>query len=125
MLRMFALTSLALWGGLAHAQDSPAFNGNPFFLIKLTPIRGLAAAKSPTAQEQVLLGEHAAYVHRLRADKKLLIAGSSVADPDAIELIIIQVPSTSDAQRVLAADPSVKGGMFRGEVRPFRLDSYR
>ncbi len=124
-MRTAALLLCLLLGGLAHAQDSPAFNGNPFFLIELTPVRGMATVTSPTAAEQKFLGEHIAYMHLLVQDKMLLVAGPSVTASDAVSILIVQAPSSDAAQRILNNDPSVKGGVFKGEVRPFRLEFYR
>ncbi len=124
-MRNILFTLLVSFGGLARAQDSSGFNGNPFFLIELTPVRGMATVNAPTAAEQTLLGEHVAYLHKLVDDKLLLVAGPSVTDHDAIGIVIVQAPSADDAKRILNNDPSVKGGVFKGEVRPFRLSFFR
>jgi uncharacterized protein YciI len=124
-MRKIVPSLFILLGGLARAQDSSGINGNTFFLIELMPVRGMVTVNAPTADEKTLLGQHAAYMQKLLDDQLLLVAGPSVTDHDAIGIAIVQAPSADDARRILNNDPSVKGGVFKGEVRPFRLSFFR
>lgn len=81
--------------------------------------------KSPTADEQKILGEHAAYLKKLMADGKLLVGGPSITENDALGIAIVEAPDEAAARELLENDPSVKGNVFKGDVRPFRLAFYR
>jgi len=75
----------------------------------------------PTAEESRIVGEHFAYLQRLRDEGKLLLAGPSVVPGDTIGIAIFEVDDEAEVRALVAADPAVVNGVMTAEIRPLRL----
>jgi uncharacterized protein YciI len=93
-------------------------------LYPLRP-RRLAMVDEPTAAEQTLMGEHFAYLQRLRDERRLIVAGPSPAGADTFGLVVLEVGDAAEARALMEADPAVAGGIMNGELRPLRLSVVR
>jgi uncharacterized protein YciI len=76
-----------------------------------------------TAEEERVIGEHFQYLKRLLAEGKLLIAGP--CEDASMGLAIFEAADEAEARSILAADPAVVGGVFRGEIKPYRVSLMR
>jgi uncharacterized protein YciI len=75
----------------------------------------------PTADESRIVGEHLAYLQRLRDEGKLLLAGPSPVPGDTIGIAIFEVEEEADVRELVAGDPAVVNGIMTAEIRPLRL----
>ena len=75
----------------------------------------------PTAEESRIVGEHLAYLQRLRDEGKLLLAGPSPVPGDTIGIAIFEVEDEADVRQLVASDPAVVNGIMTAEIRPLRL----
>ena len=90
------------------------------FLILLRPARA-GFIESPTPAEQKAMGEHFAYLKKLTADGKVILGGPSINGDKTFGIVVLEVGSEAEARTVLEGDPSVKGGVMKGELAPFTL----
>jgi uncharacterized protein len=75
----------------------------------------------PTEEEDRITGEHFAYLQRLRAEGKLLLAGPSPVAGDTIGIAIFDVEDEAEVRALVAADPAVVSGIMTPELRPLRI----
>ena len=69
-------------------------------------------------EEERVMDEHFAYLRQLLSEGKLLLAGPSL---DPVFGVIVLVADTEDeAWELIRADPSVRAGVQRPELHPFR-----
>jgi len=69
-------------------------------------------------EEERVMDEHFAYLRQLLSEGKLLLAGPSL---DPVFGVIVLVADTEDeAWALIRADPSVRAGVQRPELHPFR-----
>lgn len=74
------------------------------------------AWKGTSQQTAAVMDAHLKYVSDLRRDGKLGAAGAFEGESDLALLIIFQRIQMEEAQRLVAADPAVKGGLLRPEL---------
>lgn len=108
-----------------HAWDGPAGIGDEYFrLHKLDPktpenmqIHPLCILMraGPSDANRELLQEHVRYIEKLKADGKLNAAGRVDGDDQMAGLIVFRPIPIEEAKRLMADDPSVKGGLFNVE----------
>lgn len=67
------------------------------------------------------MAQHFEYLKGLHARNKILIAGPVLDPKDTFGLLIVETASLEEAREIARNDPSVKGGINRGEVQPFRV----
>jgi len=91
------------------------------FLLELRPSRPDLPA-TMTDAERALVGEHFVRLERLAKEGKLLIAGRS--EDAAIGIAVLDVADESEARRIVAEDPALRGGVMAGRLHPFRLALY-
>jgi uncharacterized protein len=124
MLRKLILAAvLSVASGLLIpmlAQEQPAKPNKQHFLIMLKPGRA-GFVETPTPAEQKTVGEHFAYLKKLTADGKVLLAGPSINGAKTFGLVVVEVASEAEATALMQGDPSVKSGVMKGEVVPFNL----
>jgi uncharacterized protein YndB with AHSA1/START domain/uncharacterized protein YciI len=79
-----------------------------------------ARATRLTAQEQQLVAERSQYMKKLLSEGHLIFAGEAPAPADPANvptgMVIFEAESDADAQRVMAEDPAVKAGIYRGQL---------
>lgn len=88
------------------------------YLILLTPRRE-SFLLDATAEEMAVVERHFEYLQGLLAAGRLILAGRCEEGPPGI--VVFEAESDEAAREVLDSDPAIEGGVFRGEVRPFRL----
>ena len=124
MLRKVILSAtllLLLPAAWAQEQSGAA---KKHFLIMLKPGRA-GFVETPTAAEQKTVGEHFAYLKKLLADGKVLLAGPSVNGDKTFGIVVVEAASEAEARTLMEGDPSVKAGVMKGEVLPFTLSLIR
>jgi uncharacterized protein YciI len=73
----------------------------------------------PTPEEEVILGEHLAYLQQAAAQGSLVLAGPSL---DGIfGVAIFRAEDEHAAEQFMFNDPAVKGGLMVAELHPFRV----
>jgi uncharacterized protein YciI len=81
-------------------------------------------AATMTAEEKAVWAEHFARLQRLLADGQLILAGPTLGSVNT-GLVIFGAPGEDEARQIMAADPVIRGGFARGELRPFRVSLLR
>jgi len=117
MLRRIVLALLIWAGAMAQAQTPPLKR----FLLRIEPVRKVFTLLNMTADERKIVQEHFLYLKSLHAEGKVALA-AQVFDPKGLwGLIIVNAADAEAARAILDADPTIKTGMFRGEVMPTRV----
>jgi uncharacterized protein YciI len=93
------------------SSSAPAFaqlpaNMRSYFVAILK--KGPAWTADPATGADGLRRDHLAYRQRLEAEKKLLGAGDVTDNSELGAVLVLDVPSKADAERVVAEDPAVK-----------------
>lgn len=81
-------------------------------------------AATMTDAEKAAWAEHFARLQRLLAEGQLILAGPTLGRINT-GVCVFEAPDEAAARRVMAADPAIKGGFAKGELRPFRLPLLR
>ncbi len=76
-----------------------------------------------TEEENRVIGEHFQYLKSLLAQGKLLIAGP--CEDASMGIAVFETRDEAEARSILALDPAVTGGVFRCEVKPYRVSLMR
>jgi len=92
------------------------------FLILYRPPRPTFGSDADE-DENRLIGEHFQYLKRLLAQGKLLIAGP--CEDASLGIAVLETADEAEANRILALDPAVAGGVFRCEIKPYRVSLMR
>jgi len=88
------------------------------YLILLTPRRE-TFLQDATAEEMAVVERHFEYLQDLLAAGRLILAGRCEEGPPGI--VVFEAESDEAAREILDNDPAVTAGVFRGDIRPFRL----
>jgi uncharacterized protein YciI len=118
---LFALVLLSPAGGAGAAAPAPeeappgAGEGTTF-LITLRPAQPETVAGEA---EKARITAHFDYLKGLKDQGTLVLAGLT-ADSYS-ELLIIRARDAADAERIMVADPAVRGNVLRAELHPFRI----
>ncbi len=131
MLRRTLIATLAAlaFGPLATAQQTVDGkpDASPQWLTILTLARPeLYDPAKWTAADNTMAGEHFAYLTDL-AKRGVVILGGRTQENDArgwlaqntLGLVIFEAPDRAAAEAVAKADPAVRGGLMRAEVRSY------
>ena len=89
-----------------------------YFLITYRPPRKSFPGDA-TEPETAIIGEHFEFLKQLLAERRLIIAGRR--EDAELGIVVIDVDSEATARSILESDPAISGGVFSGEVAPFRL----
>jgi uncharacterized protein YciI len=115
MMRRIVLALLICAGALAQAPVQKQF------LLRIAPVRKDFTLLNMTADERKTAMEHFLYLKSLHAEGKLALA-AQVFDPKGFwGAIIVNAADAEAATEILNGDPTIKAGMFRGEVMPTRV----
>ena len=90
------------------------------FLFTIRPMRE-GFIDEPTADEQRIMGEHFQYLKTALEAGTLLIAGPCIAGADTFGMGVLAMESEADARAFMEADPSVRGGVQKLTIYPFKL----
>ena len=107
-----------LFCALAFGQSATAKKKH--FLIRIEPVRA-TFVNDATNEESKIMGVHFAYLKKLVAEGKVVLAGPSINGEKTFGLIVVEVDTEAEARAILEGDPSYKAGIQRGEVLPFSL----
>jgi uncharacterized protein YciI len=88
------------------------------FLVIYRPPRS-TFGDDATAEEKRAVGDHFEYLKRLLEEGTLLLAGPCL--DASMGIAVLETDSFEQAEAVLARDPAVLAGVFRGEIRPYRV----
>lgn len=78
--------------------------------------------EGPTEAEQATVGEHFQYLVSLHQQGRLYLAGRTLDDSaDTLGIAVIRAADDAEAEATLAQDPAIKGGVFKGQVRPYAV----
>lgn len=89
------------------------------FICFLEPTRE-GMPEAPTPEEGALARAHYEYCARLRDEGTLILAGRTQSPPH-VGVVIFEAPDRAAAERVIAQDPGVSGGIFKARVQPYRV----
>lgn len=89
------------------------------YLYVLRPVRE-DLTSSMSADERTLVEAHFAYLCGLKDRGSLILAGRT-QEAEPFGLVIFEAPDDAHAEKVMAADPSVSGGVFRAHLHPYRV----
>ncbi len=81
-------------------------------------------AATMTEEERTVFSEHFAYLTRLLESEILVMAGPTLGD-DNIGITVFDAPDRESAERIMAADPVVRSGIVRPELREMRVSLLR
>jgi uncharacterized protein YciI len=94
------------------------------FLIRTQPVRA-TFVQDATKEEEKIMSEHFVYLKKLAADGKVVLAGPSINGEKTFGLIVVEVDDEAEARKIMEGDPSLKAGIQKGEVLPFRISILR
>lgn len=100
-------------------KDAPKTPELRAWVIFLEPVRA-EMVSAPTPAEEATVSEHFAYLKRLRDEGILVLAGPSL-EPPQVGIVIFRAVDRPQAERILAADPAVAGGVFRARMQEMKL----
>jgi uncharacterized protein YciI len=75
----------------------------------------------PTDDEQRIVGEHFAYLVRLRDEGTLILAGRTQEQTGTFGVTIFEADDEPAARAVVDADPAVAAGLFAASLHPYRV----
>jgi uncharacterized protein YciI len=127
-LLFIATVSSAAFGQAATSKKNPKYdkalaerlggnkNGMKQYIF-VTLKRG--TAKFDDKQRSNLLKGHMEFIGRLAKEGKLVLAGPFGDEQDVRGIYIFDLKSVEDARKLVETDPSIKGGLFVVELRPW------
>lgn len=81
-------------------------------------------AATMTDEEKAVWREHFEGLKRLLAEGRLVLAGPTLGTINT-GMVVFEAPDEDAARKIMEADPVVRGGYARGELRPFRVSLLR
>jgi uncharacterized protein YciI len=92
------------------------------FLYRLQPTRPTMLTDGLTAAERDAVAAHVLYLERLAAAGVVLLFGrTQTTDASTFGIVILRAESPVEALQVMAEDPTVRAGVMRAELFPFRV----
>jgi uncharacterized protein YciI len=88
-------------------------------LILLRPSRP-TFPDDATEAETEMVAAHFAHLNRALNDGQLLLAGRTLAT-SPLGIAVLRMPGYEAAKAFLDSDPAIVGGVFVGELHPFRV----
>lgn len=94
----------------------------PEYLYRLQATRPEMLSQGPTDREARLVGEHFAYLKRLAAEGRVLMAGRTLDDNErTFGIVVFVADSEPAAAQIVERDPAVGHGVMSAELFPFRI----
>ncbi|TKD72422.1 YciI family protein [Pseudalkalibacillus hwajinpoensis] len=95
------------------------------FLYKLSLIPALLEESNWTEKENSIVAEHFHSLQQLLKNNTLIMAGRTTnEDRSSFGIVVIQVSSEDEAQKLMRNDPAVRDGIMTAELFPFRVALY-
>jgi uncharacterized protein YciI len=89
------------------------------FLYRIQSAQVAMLVEGPTELEATIIGEHVNYLAKLVDDGVVLMAGRTLnTDERTFGIVVIVVPSESEARELMNGDPAVKHGVMKAELFP-------
>jgi uncharacterized protein len=101
--------------------DKPRLGGCALmqFAYLVRPAFDRQVLASATPDQREVFDRHGAYLERLRAEGRVLFAGSCFDGPFGI--VVLDVGDEEEARAIVADDPSVRLGLQTAELYPFKV----
>jgi len=78
--------------------------------------------ENATLEEDRIVGEHFAYLGGLADRGVVLLAGRTLNDdPTGFGVVVFDAATQTEAERIVAADPAIRAGVFGADLFPFRI----
>lgn len=81
-------------------------------------------AATMTDEEKSVWAVHFERLQRLLAEGVLILAGPTLG-PTNTGICVFEAPDEDAARRIMEEDPTIAGGIARGELRPFKASLLR
>ena len=81
----------------------------------------LRAAREGVEDEREMLEAHWAYLRRLHAEGKLVVAGPSWTGDGPYGVGVFDLRERDEVEALLAEDPAITSGAMQAEIRPMRI----
>ncbi|MFZ0582170.1 MAG: YciI family protein [Candidatus Acidiferrales bacterium] len=94
------------------------------FFMKLIPPRP-TFAQDMTAEERAVMQEHVQYVGEAFKQGSVLIYGPVLAPGGAYGMAVLEMADTTEVEKFMAEDPSIKSGLNTFEFYPMRVGQAR
>ena len=92
------------------------------YLIRIDPSRPGMLSDGGTAEENALIDRHFRYLSDLTDKGIVVLAGrTEQADSPGFGIVLLRAESEQHAIEILHGDPAIIGGVFRGQIFPFRM----
>jgi uncharacterized protein YciI len=92
------------------------------YLYRLQSTRPTMLTEGPTPEEAAVVEQHSAYLRAL-ADKGIVLfyGRTTNVDETAFGIVVVGGESEDIARHTMENDPSVRDGVMRAELYPFRI----
>jgi uncharacterized protein YciI len=92
-----------------------------YMMLVVDPAKA-ASRDAWTGEDAETFELHWANLERLKAERKLILAGRAQdADGSGPAICILEVDSETEAQRIFAAEPFIQRGFAKGSLHPYRV----
>ncbi len=79
-------------------------------------------SEGSTPEEERIVDAHYNYLKALTDQGAVILAGRTLnTDKSSFGIVIFRADSEETAQKIVAEDPAVKGGVMRAELYPYRV----
>ncbi len=93
-----------------------------WYLYRIQVTRQEMLTEGPTPEEAEILSIHAEYLSNLVEQGVAFLVGRTLTtDPGTFGICIFQAGSPEQAETIMRSDPGIAAGVWRGELRPFRI----
>ncbi len=93
-----------------------------WYIYKIQVTRQAMLTEGPTPDEAAILSVHADYLSKLVEQGVAVLVGRTLTtDEGTFGLCIFQAASPEEAETIMRSDPGIAAGVWRGELRPFRI----
>jgi uncharacterized protein YciI len=92
------------------------------YIYRIQPTKPEMLSEGPTPDEERIVGDHYSYLKSLTDQGVVILAGRTLnTDESSFGIIIFRAESEEAAQRIVANDPAVSGGVMCAELYPYRI----
>lgn len=92
------------------------------YVYVLRLIERLWSVEAWTAKDNAIVDEHFAYLKRLLAEGRLILAGKSAGnDENTFGLVIVEATDDSEARSIMANDPTVIHGIMTATLSIYHV----
>lgn len=93
-----------------------------WYIYRIQVTRQEMLTEGPTLEEAEILSVHAEYLSSLVEQGIAFLVGRTLTtDTGTFGICIFQAGSPEEAETIMRSDPGIAAGVWRGELRPFRI----